>query len=252
MKQSENGNGILEILLFLPIAILLLSAGVDCALWLRERGALRDALRAGIHSQALTIRDARLPTAALGLGALLRTGEDSTLEVPRQNRLLRKVVRETADLIAQSLQMSSGLTDSLKVEGQLVLLRIEPENGVWTGWTFEGETVSYPPGAESLLDTAVPGFESLSAEEYLRSLFSQEGTSSPSLFATPRSRLLPPHGESSGSLSGGETYFPETPALVLKVSALTKGLPYRPLAQLFPNLAAIEEITFVPLRTTLG
>ena len=39
MRQSENGNGILEILLFLPIAILLLSAGVDCALWLRERGA---------------------------------------------------------------------------------------------------------------------------------------------------------------------------------------------------------------------
>ena len=92
--KSESGNALLELLLFIPIMLLMLLAGLEVALAYAERSAIISALRAGLNS----------PRGGLVYGRLDSSPAD--LEIPEQqidSQMSRAILERAAESIEDDL-----------------------------------------------------------------------------------------------------------------------------------------------------
>ena len=153
---SERGNGLTEMLLFTPLAILFFTAVIDGGFALQDRSALVEALRSGLHSHP----------------AYITTGLPLLAEA---QSVVAGVAAETARSVARARDLSDDtLPDRFAAEVLLIELSIDPRSG---------QMLTYRVAA-----AATVGEHNMSLSDSVDDYFGPERDLLPSPFAVPLPR----------------------------------------------------------------
>ncbi len=183
LSISELGNGMLEMLLFMPLALGLLFVGTDIGILMLDRAMLRDVVREGGHFQV--IDEAVQPFQISSEGRVLDRERVVTLTT-RIGERMQMVINE------RRIRFATGDAPFL-VEVRPVVLAVNPEMG--TVDSFQLLDFKYSSPTAFNIEEYVPGLPLVSAEAYLESRFpgnsndTQYGVLSPGF--NPLLRYLP-------------------------------------------------------------
>ncbi len=234
---TERGTAILEMVFFTPLMLLFLFLVIDGGLTLLEKAAITDALRAGIHTEALFSREA----------SLLQVSENLSLEVsPDPESLLGQVASEVAENMA-SIQgyKAEEIPDSFRVTLAAVLLEIDPQTGKVKSHRTIG-TISLPDHAGSFrLQEYNPEYPYRTMEDFVARELEERDDE----FGLASGPIYDPI---LGGTQGELRYLDRAVALYGEVTARPRGINARYVKSVLGNFYALQDQVLVPLRTQLS
>lgn len=118
----RNGNGIMEIVLFLPFAFLFLFSSIDLGLAYKDRGAILGAVNSALNEEVLYNK--KYPLYSLNESAdLLRNEENFQFYLKEINQIIAKKIAATRGL------SNFDKINSFQLIATIVELKINPTNG---------------------------------------------------------------------------------------------------------------------------
>lgn len=155
MKSSECGNGMLEMLLFMPIAFAILFVGVDTGISMIDRAMLKDALRESVNLQV-----------ASGVSGLFTVTQEGIQ--PNEDKIADAVtaIGQQMDSIIQERRIKLGTGDApVQVVVRAVMLSIDEEMGVLTSYRILDSPYYSPHSFD--ISAYVPSISSGTYQEFL-------------------------------------------------------------------------------------
>ena len=231
IRHTQNrGSAILEMLLFIPLALLLLFVGLDGALLFNARGAARSAMRDGLNSEQAITQVEGVLTGAFG---------DSELNLNRAQLVIDNVVAR----IQNNLNKISPFAvdgNKLKVLGKLYLLEIDTSSGRFIGAQYPDVNSVRPENSPFSIAVELPNFEFRSLDRLELESF----VDSPAAH-----HLAQPIPLAIGS---AQRFYPRTVAIGVEVTAIAGGISPGVTQWLLGSYYGIGEAIIVPLRISLS
>ena len=164
LSVNESGNGMFEMMVFIPLALLILFVGTDIGLSKLDQAMVNDAVREGMHTQLVTSGH-----------SLYKAAGDSII---LDHQLIGITATNMADRIASSIIsrrtnfLSSNPHDKVSVHVSTVELDIDETLGTVTGYTITDTKTS---NLSSTTINAPAKVTFISDQEYLTNKFSANG-----------------------------------------------------------------------------
>jgi hypothetical protein len=196
--HSERGNGMLEMLLFTPLALMLLFVGTDTGVLLFDRAMIRDVIRESGHYQIADDSGDLFELSANGLQI-------------NENALLSRASRigERMEAVLMERRFQPGTSESpFQVDVLPVVLSINTETGLVESWEVSAQGFSSQPGF-SVLEYA-PSTSVISPEEYLQS----------NLLGRRDSQ----YAVISPVFSSSESYLPQSVVFLISIEAVSPSI----------------------------
>ncbi|HMO18827.1 MAG TPA: hypothetical protein PKA63_12105 [Oligoflexia bacterium] len=202
LSESQFGNGMLEMLLFLPFALMVLFVGTDIGLGLLDRAMVTDVVREAQHDQLIE--------GAISLYQVSGSG----LEI--NNAVVEALSSRIADRLnlelgtgGRRMVLASG-SSNYRVQVSPVLLNIDTTSGAITSYEIFSEQVRNPGFSARSVSPEMPY---ISETEYLDGQLATR-TSNASPFS-----LLSPVPDAPG-----ERYLPVSVAILVSVEAVSPSI----------------------------
>lgn len=232
-KDNHAGNALLELVLFVPLLMLILLAGLDAGLAYAEKTAISSALRAGINGQ----RNLDLPAPA-------RPGFDYLLSPDAERTVLEQVAESIeTDLLRVRGRGSDPAADPYRVRASLVQIEFDSETGRVVDCrvvgTAERGDSAFEPGEQEL------GARYVDAGEYI-SQACAAGSEASDLAPPPAVRL--PLDGSNGSIDRQSRAY----QIYGEINAAVRGLNRNLTRSLLNRGFSVREQALVVLRLSGG
>lgn len=200
---NMTGNGILEMLLFLPLALMLLFVGVDIGLSMLDQALVSDAVREAVHEQILEDGENLYVVRSSGPEVNMAAIEDiSARMLERLDSVLGPQGRR---LILASAEQDFA---SYRIEVRPVLLSINAETGVVESYSSLN---SYVKNESFNLTSYAPKAQVKSVEEFLSE-------------ALPLGAGASSYSVVSPLASGNELYLTQSIAIHVKVEFVSASI----------------------------
>lgn len=227
LQNQEEGNGILEMLLFVPLALLLLFVGIDTGLSFVDKSMVTDAVRETVHNQLVN----RVNSQASSVYQATASGVD--IDVNQASLLAQSLADRLATVIAER-RVNLGSNDAsrqAKVNVTPVRIQINTNDGTTLGYS-RMLTVSSNLGNPSL--TLGSKVEVNTSEELLNSRIVAGGNG----YAIP----------SVNYSNSSNLYLPESLGYLVEVEALSPSINSLFLEQVLGSRFGIQIQDFHVLR----
>jgi hypothetical protein len=229
-KMSTNGNAILEMLMFVPLALLLLFVGLDASLLMTTRGAARSALRDGLGAEQIITRERGIVSDFFG---------NPSVDEERAGLLLDTVVAKVYQNL-RSVPFLSLNPEKIKVQGRLYALELDPASGTLVGAIPIGIERTLPAGTRFDISSDLPSFTFRSLAELEENVL---------LSGSGVHRLAQPVALSNRA---DLRFYPLTLALGVEITAVAGGIAPGVTQWMLGSLYGVGEATIVPLRISLS
>ncbi|MCC6219951.1 MAG: pilus assembly protein [Deltaproteobacteria bacterium] len=198
------GNGLLETVLFTPLALFFLLVVTDAGLYLVRKSVFTNAVRAGLASRAHHANSSPL---YLDSNFALRVDEGVLEEI------LDGVVKETSDAVTKG--MSSASFDDYKLRAVGVVFEVDEHSGKLLRYSFNGSAESH---GNFSLKTRAPRYPYKTQETFLREQLDHANSLSPSSYSVPTGPIVDPQ---TGYASN--RYYGISLGIYVELTALTGG-----------------------------
>jgi hypothetical protein len=196
---SSAGNGMLEMLLFLPLGLMVLFVGTDTGISMIDKAMLRDMVREGGHFQVPGEADEVFSVNSTG-----RTINDSAVDA------LVNDIGSRMTQVVQERRIVFGMSNaSASVQVRALRLIIDPEDGSVMRYESFSSQFSSTPGFDLRQYSDLRGY--ISPEEYLQQELGMPGETTKFGIASP-------------ILDSQNRYLPENIAFLVTVEAVTPSL----------------------------
>lgn len=240
ISWGESGNASLEMLLFLPLALLFIFISTDTGLSFLERATIEDLVRSTINEERVIQSEE----------AVIVLNRDNELE-PRGDAL-RDLLSALADELSARLTEAKGglrdeFADDFGLEVGAVAVNIDPETGAL------GQSPSYQLVDRVLLpelgvenpEANSPEGNYVSRDQFIQA---QLGKQTPNRFAIPQNLVY--------STTTSETpvlrYFEQTYALYAEVRTRANGINRDYVKSVLGNFSSVQVQLLSPLRTQIS
>lgn len=211
--KSERGNGALEMILFLPLALFFLFVVTDAGLTYIEQGAVRDAVRSGLHHENRINAAIYRPYAS---GA-------ETINHAELRRLCEELAEEVFNSLGRAkAPLGNSAEADYAVEVSAISLAVDGDRGVLEDTNYKIlHTALLPESGFSSAGTA-DGYPYISREDFLVENLTEDQGQALSRFALPLGPRYAVHEPASAR------FLPEAIALYIEVRTLPSGInrPY--------------------------
>jgi Flp pilus assembly protein TadG len=227
-KQNESGNGILEMLLFIPIALVFLFVGIDIGLSYVDKAMLSDAVRETTHEEMVS------RVSSTGQSVYQVSAGSVVIKVDLLNQFCQNLANRVSTVIAERRINFLGAGNAVSVKVTPVRIQINTQNGTVSGYT-KMSPINSSNGQSSInLGNKI---QTISDDNYLNSLFSSNGT-------TEGYGILATNYSDTSTL-----YLTETLGLLVTVEALSPSINPQFLQHILDSDLGIQIQDFHVLRS---
>jgi hypothetical protein len=215
MQTCPKGSGTLDIVLFMPLALLFLFVLTDAGLGFVEKAAITDAIRAGVNAAG---RHANRE-------ALFKTGPGNQLEVEQVfvQHLVDGIAREIVQRVSRGkFALKQTGMPRFAVEVAALLVRINADTGALnSSEPYTMTAVSNVPGNNiaEYIDNA-SGVSYVTREDFIEQEMKKEQGSSPSSYSVPLGLVY--HAGQPGAV--GFKYLDNSLVLFVEVRNIAEGI----------------------------
>ncbi len=238
---SQRANCYLEMMMFIPVAALLLLGGTDLGLSLVERSALRDAVREGLQDQSRYEGD---------ISVLEPNGNELELNSSNLNILSQRVADRIASRIVSTKEgLANGDTPlDFRVEVSAVVYETNPVDGSIVNQSNVFTRVSNIGTPGFYLPSIAPNASYESPESYRTRLLTNAQSTTPSRYAISAGASFSEDGEILNTV----TYLPYSIILHANVTAITQGFHGSYVSNKFGGLFGFQEQQVMAVRTLIN
>ncbi len=235
-RLRERGNGLLEMIVFLPLAMLLMFGLTDGAFAYLERARVADSLREALRSQGVLA----------GVEQVLVLNQNLAVEIDYE-AAYKAAIRAADELGASVLQAKTGALGfnrlEFKASASVVVVDINPETGAVLRVSDVMTVVSESGNPAFNIQQSAPEYQYISQEDYLASLVEKESTARPSRFAVALE-----HEYSAGAAALPPRYLERAALLYGEATLLTQAINPVLTESVLGSMFAVQEQVVVPLK----
>lgn len=223
----KNGNGILEIVLFIPFAFLFLFSSIDLGLAYKDRGAILGAVNSVLNEEVLYNK--KYPLYTLTESAdLLRNEENFQFYLKEINQLIAKKIAATRGL------SNADNIDTLKISSTIVELKINPENGALEDYQVHQPIAYFPEG----------GGHTITLEDFINIQLQSCTVGNACTKALPLGKAL--------NFATSKNYLPYSLMIAFEIKAESYGISKEMNQSLLGKIFSVDEKFLKLLRTQLN
>lgn len=237
VRVPEKGNGLIEMLMFMPLAMLLLFGVTDAGLSSLERARISDALRDALRDQGKLAETA----------TVLRLNQHYGLQVDEE--ACQKAARSAADRLAvkaeQAKQQALGFFQAeFRAAATVVVLSIDESTGRALAIEHNCSHISKKGNPHLDLPSQAPAYRYRPEAEYMQLILEHEMAAAPSRFAVS----LGPTYPVSGGAARPARYMPRAAFLYAGAEVLSQSVTPLLGESIFGSVFAVQEQAVVPLK----
>lgn len=234
--RNSQGNSMVGMLLFLPLALFFLFVVIDAGLALIDKAAISNALRAGFNGEAYRSQSEN---------PFQLTSTGIELDRSKLTTVIQNVAQDILSKIEVTLRRpGERVLQDIKVTVVAIPLEVNPENGVITGSLHQGQLRVVVGDTGFDLHQAVPDFAIISQEQFIEEQIDRGDDARPSPFALPAGIRYQPENSNSGT----PMYLSQGVALYGEVTALARGNNSWYVKQVLNHFYALQEQQLRGLR----
>jgi hypothetical protein len=235
-----SGNGLLDVILFMPIGLFFLFAVTDGGLHLVERAAIQDAIRAGLHTEYDTEREF----------SVVRYSESNEIELDRDEaRALAQhfveEIRNNFSFVTYRAHDEAAPTRSVGVS--VFAVDVDPRVGRLYGNAVELLAEEYSTADGFPASSMVSGYPYISRSDYVAAQLAAEADSEASQFAQPGGNVF----FDDGQLNVSHRYLSKAILVYVEVRAVTSGTNQAFVKNALGSLYAVQYQQLQSVRSTL-
>ena len=233
----ERGNGLLEMIIFLPLAMMILFVLTDCAFAMLERARMSDAVREALRAQGVL---KEVPEVLFLDDAL-----QPAINVEASYSAAQKAANELGAMVLEAKADTAGFNHTqFRASASIVILGIDPESGSATHIDQVLTVVSEAGNPTIDLTSMAPAYNYIPQEEYLNALLEKESTASPSRFSISLEHKY----ELNGGPAEQVQYLDRGALLYGEVSVLSQAINPMLAEGLLGSMFAVQEQIAVPIK----